>query len=311
MCLPIHRAAQQASHRKSREEGFALIGLVVAIFIILLVLAVAAPRVAQELRRDREVEAAHRANQYVQAIRRFYIKFGRYPTTVEQLEKTSNIRFLRQKYVDPMTGKADWRLIHLGEAKTTVKGFFGQPLAGLNTQSIGAGIGPATSVNSSGTSGSSTGGSSFGGSGSGGSGFGGSSTGSGAGGGFSLSGGIGSSGSSSSGSTTSSSGSSSSNGSVGSQSATDFKGGGGAIVGIGSAASGKSILELNEQTTYDTWEFLYDPRIEQLKARASLFGGGVSATSATTFGSGSNSTSPSTTNPSSPSAPSSSPTTPP
>ena len=30
-----------------------------------------------------------------------------------------------------MTGKADWRLIHVGEAKTTVKGFFGQPLAGL------------------------------------------------------------------------------------------------------------------------------------------------------------------------------------
>ena len=30
-----------------------------------------------------------------------------------------------------MTGKADWRLIQVGEAKTTVKGFFGQPLAGL------------------------------------------------------------------------------------------------------------------------------------------------------------------------------------
>ena len=109
-----------------------LVGLIVAIFLILLALSVAAPKVAQELRREKEVEAMHRGNQYVRAIRLYYRKMDRtYPGTMEQLEKTNNIRFLRQRYVDPMTGKADWRLIHVGEAKTTVKGFFGQPLAGL------------------------------------------------------------------------------------------------------------------------------------------------------------------------------------
>src|SRR5580704_277852 len=126
--------------RKS-EEGFTLVGLVVAIFIILLVLGVAAPKVAKDLKRDREVEAVHRANQYVRAVQLYYRKFGHYPGSIEQLEKTNNIRFLRQKYVDPLTGKADWRLIHVGEAKTTVKGFFGQPLTGLPGSGAATGAG--------------------------------------------------------------------------------------------------------------------------------------------------------------------------
>jgi hypothetical protein len=44
-------------------------------------------------------------------------------------------------------------------------------------------------------------------------------------------------------------------------------------MGVGSTASGTSILEPNEQTTYQTWEFLYDPRIEKLKAAAALNAG--------------------------------------
>ena len=38
---------------------------------------------------------------------------------------------------------------------------------------------------------------------------------------------------------------------------------------------GDSVITLNEQTTYNTWEFIYDPRIEQLKAKAGLLGGGA------------------------------------
>src|ERR1700753_1068025 len=79
------------------EEGFLLVGLIVAIFLILLALSVAAPKVAQDLRREREVEAIHRGNQYVRAIRLYYRKFGTYPGSMEQLEKSNNIRFLRQQ----------------------------------------------------------------------------------------------------------------------------------------------------------------------------------------------------------------------
>ena len=138
------------------EQGFMLIGVIVLVFLVMLALSVAAPKVALNLRRDREVESIHRGNEYIRAIQLYYRKFGRYPGTMDQLVKSTNIRFLRQKYPDPMTGKADWKLIHVGEAKTTVKGFFGQPLAGI--PGGGGGLGSASSMASPGQPGSTVGG---------------------------------------------------------------------------------------------------------------------------------------------------------
>ncbi|RXH57413.1 PE_PGRS family protein [Granulicella sibirica] len=282
------------------EDGFALVMLIVAIFVILLFLGIAAPKVARDLRRERELEAVHRGNQYVRAVQLYYKKFNSYPTSIDQLEKTNNIRFLRQKYVDPMTGKADWRIIHVGENKTTVKGLFGQPLTGLaggagiggagigGTATVSDGTGSSTSGPGSSTSGST---STFGSGNSGASStFG---SGSSIGGATSGSTSVGGTGSSafggpstvSDGSSTGSTSSGSSSG-IGSQSATGFKGSGGPIMGFGSSQAGASIISLNEQDDYSKWEFLYDPRIEQLKARSSLFGGGGIGSSNAIGGSG-------------------------
>ena len=283
--------------QRAGEQGFMLLGLIVAIFIILLVLSIAAPKVARGLRRDREVESEHRARQYLRAIRLYYQKFGHYPGSVEQLEKTNNIRFLRQKYIDPLTGKADWRLIHQGEAKTTVKGLFGQPLGGLPTSGLGSAAGNASaggvgsSVGGSGTFGSNSSG--FGSSGSGTGGFG-SSSGSGSSGsgssGFGGSGGLGTSGvggGSATGGFGSSTVGSSTGSSLGAGVSNGFGSTGGPIMGIGSSAAGDSIVVVNEQTTYPTWEFLYDPRVEALNKNVNLFGGGVSSTGAGSLGSAS------------------------
>jgi len=283
------------------EQGSLLLGLVVAIFLILLVLGVAAPKVAQELKREREVEAVHRGNQYVRAIQLYYRKVGTYPGSLEQLEKTNNVRFLRQRYLDPMTGKADWRVIKLGEAKTTVKGFFGKPLTGVapglgsaaglvSPGQSGAGAAGSSSGSAFGSSSGSSFGSSTGGAygassgSSSGSSFG-SSSGSSFGSPGSNSFGSGSSGSGSSGSGTAGSTGSSTTGSGTGGSGSGFPGGGGPFMGVGLPKEGSSIVVLNEQTTYQTWEFLYDPRIEQLKAQASLFGGAPSAGSAGSLGS--------------------------
>jgi len=60
---------------------------------------------------------------------------------------------------------------------------------------------------------------------------------------------------------------------------------GGVIYGVGPNRSGDSILNPNQQTTYETWEFWYDPLIELLYAKGiPTGGGGVGSQSASSFG---------------------------
>ncbi len=248
-----------------------LIAVVVAVFLVLLALSVAAPRLALQLKRDREVETAHRANQYVRAIRMYYKKFQSYPASMEALKKSNNQRFLRQEYVDPLTGEKDWKLIHVGQNKTKVKGFFGEDLPGLT-----AGLGSAAGLSSSGTSGSA--------SGSGSSAFG-ASPGSSSGAGTSTPAGSSSAGSTNAGGTAGAAGGFGASGSTsGSGFGTDsgfgsssLAGTGGPFIGVGVPRSGDAMIVVNEQTNYQDWEFLYDPRIEQMYAKGNLLGGGVGA----------------------------------
>ena len=96
------------------------------ILLITFALAIAAPKIAEEIRRDKEEETIHRGKQYARAIQKYYAKYNRYPNSIDQLMKTDNLRFLRKRYLDPMTGKDDWRIIHLGEATVPAMGLFGQ-----------------------------------------------------------------------------------------------------------------------------------------------------------------------------------------
>ena len=255
-------------------------GALLLVFLLLLALAVAAPKVARSMQREREQESARRASQYVRAIRVYYRKLGHYPGSVEQLEKTNNQRFLRQRYIDPLTGKADWRLIHVGENQTKVKGFFGQELQGLQS-GLGSAAGMASTTGGGASAGSGSGSafnnSSLGGGGSfGGSTIGGTSS--------PVGGGQTGLGSGSVGTTSTGTGSQGGTG-VSSQSATDAIGTGGPIMGVGSAKTGEAMLVVNEQGTYDTWEFLYDPRIEQLYAKGNLLGGSSSGGTSVGLGS--------------------------
>ena len=109
-----------------QEDGFLLLGVLFMVVLILLALAVAAPKMAESIRRDKEIETVHRGQQYARAIQVYFNKYGRYPSTIDQLVKTDNQRFLRKRYLDPMTGKDDWRIIHYGEATPQNIGLFGQ-----------------------------------------------------------------------------------------------------------------------------------------------------------------------------------------
>lgn len=278
---------EAAAQPPTGEQGYMLLGLMVAVALILLALSVAASKTALSLRREREAETVRRADQYVRAIRRFYLKNRRYPGTVEQLVNTNNVRYLRQRYVDPLTGK-EFRMIGFGHNKTTVKGFFGEPLEGLPAAGLGAaagmqspGIGGAGGVAGPGSAfGAGATAGTPGGVGTGATAAAGAATGTdssaAAGGAAGASGGAAASGAGQAGSS-GATGAFGSPGGVGSQSATTFGGSTGAIIGVGSEATGDALIEWNQQKTYQDWEFLYDPRIESLRQKAALNSGVGSA----------------------------------
>ena len=85
--------------------------------LLILSLALPCPVSARQIQRDREIETMHRGKQYVRAVKLYYKKFGDYPPNVDALVKTNEIRFLRKKYIDPITGKDDWKPIRFGQNK--------------------------------------------------------------------------------------------------------------------------------------------------------------------------------------------------
>ncbi len=100
--------------------------MLLAILLMVFAMAMAAlavvPSIIQQARRDREEEMIHRGAQYARAIKKFVRKFGRYPMRIEELENTNNLRFLRQRYKDPMTQNGEWHLVHMGEVQLTPAG---------------------------------------------------------------------------------------------------------------------------------------------------------------------------------------------
>jgi type II secretory pathway pseudopilin PulG len=126
----IEIRSEARCRRSTAENGYVLVAVMFMLAILVLGMAVAVPRIKQDLQRDREVEAMHRGKQYIRAVQLYYRKFNAYPPNLDALVMTNDVRFLRKKYVDPITGKDDWAPIHLGQNKVpTVMGFFGQPLA--------------------------------------------------------------------------------------------------------------------------------------------------------------------------------------
>lgn len=99
---------------RNPESGYVLLFIFAMAAIIAITLYMQVPRVAFEAQRDREELLMDRGHEYVRAITLFVHKFNRFPASMDELENTNNVRFLRRRYVDPMTGKADWRLLHAG-----------------------------------------------------------------------------------------------------------------------------------------------------------------------------------------------------
>lgn len=102
--------------RKPGERGFALLLVFLMASVIALFLYRQAPRAAFEAQRDKEELLIERGEQYKLAVQRYFVKYRKFPQDVKELENTNSLRFLRRRYIDPLTGKDEWRLIHVNAA---------------------------------------------------------------------------------------------------------------------------------------------------------------------------------------------------
>jgi len=228
--------------RRNLEKGYALLVILFMLAAFTIALMVASQSVVTQIRRDREQEMVHRGQQYVRAIRRYYRKFGRYPSKIEDLETSNNIRFLRRRYKDPMLPNGEWKVLHYGEAKNPPLGLFGQKIG------VGTGLGGSTpGINTVGGTPAGTLGTM-------------------------SPGGVAASqpqtsdnGDTNSGvSATPAGGPAPTGNAAGSPSSQVQTFGGGAIIGVESLSTKESIKEIAGKNHYNEWEFVYDPRVEAL-----------------------------------------------
>ena len=251
---------------RPREKGYVLLTLLLIVALMGIFALAAASKIDFEIRRDRELEMIHRGVQYSRAIRAYYKKFQRYPTKLDDLDNTNNLRYLRKHYKDPLNKNGDFRLLHYGEQGVTLGGGFG-----------GGSIPGATPVGSpAGLNGSAQGGSAFGGSGLGGaSSFGNSGVNSA--GVFAQSSGNSNSGlgTNSNSQTTAGQGTTPGSDSDPTQASTTAKAQGdtssggqqliasGPIVGVASISKKDTIREFNKKKRYNEWQFVYDPAFDR------------------------------------------------
>src|SRR5437762_7680715 len=100
--------------REERQKGFAMLLVFVMAATVAIMLYKELPRVAFEAQRNKEQLLIERGEQYSRAIQLYVRKWKKYPATIDDLESTNQLRFLRKRYIDPMSGKGEWRLVHVG-----------------------------------------------------------------------------------------------------------------------------------------------------------------------------------------------------
>ena len=105
--------------RRARQQGYALLLVIFMATMLLIFATMAAPNIKTEGQREKEKEMIWRGRQYARAVKLYYRKMGRFPTSLDDLTKPKigSLRFLRQAYKDPMNAQdGSWRLIYVGPA---------------------------------------------------------------------------------------------------------------------------------------------------------------------------------------------------
>src|SRR5271165_1203773 len=151
---PVNQVAGSlGARRRQRDGGFLLLAILLMMALMIVAMTIAAPRLVQQIKRDREEEMIHRGTEYARAIKKYYKKYGRYPANLEQLDNTNQIRFLRKRYKDPLTKDGKWKLLTYADIQSILNpNAPGTPAATLGALGQNA-LGQPSAVTSIGTTG--------------------------------------------------------------------------------------------------------------------------------------------------------------
>ncbi len=72
--LAMERSAVKRSAASEGESGFVLLAVIFLTVVLLISLAIAAPKIAKSIQRDKELETIHRGEQYKRALKLYYQK---------------------------------------------------------------------------------------------------------------------------------------------------------------------------------------------------------------------------------------------
>ena len=103
---------------RGREGGFTYFGVIIAVLLIGMALAVVGTVARTEMKREREVQLLWVGTQYRTALTQYFSRNGgRLPQDLKELlsDEASPVprHFIRKLYPDPMTGEPNWLLLTL------------------------------------------------------------------------------------------------------------------------------------------------------------------------------------------------------
>lgn len=105
-----HPGARRNSPSGSKESGYTLAALAVAVTVMSILTAVALPVWSKAIQREKEEELIARGLQYAEAIRVFRARFGRAPVRLQELIEVKP-RSIRRLWRDPMMEDGEWGLL--------------------------------------------------------------------------------------------------------------------------------------------------------------------------------------------------------
>ncbi len=102
------------TRRRPGEAGFTLVMFVMVVAVMSIMMGVAVQSVSFQMQREREAELIFRGGQYVESIRLFRARYGRYPMRLKEIWE-ADPKVIRRPFKDPITDSESWGIVFLGQ----------------------------------------------------------------------------------------------------------------------------------------------------------------------------------------------------